>query len=61
MEAPSWAPGGRRVVFYKTDKSGDKDRISKIVSVDITGQNEYEIPLPKDIYGVEPTWSPKLP
>ncbi len=62
MEAPSWAPGSRRVVYYETEKALDGiERISHIRSVDITGQNIYEIELPDDINGVEPTWSPKLP
>ncbi len=61
MESPSWAPGSRRVVYYETEKSLDgMERMSHIRSVDITGQNIYDIELPKDINGVEPTWSPKL-
>lgn len=61
MEAPSWAPGSRRLVYYETEKSGDDmDRVSHLRSVDITGQNIYDIELPDGINGVEPTWSPKL-
>ncbi len=62
MEAPSWAPGSRRVVYYETEQASDgEERISHIRSVDITGQNIYDIELDDDINGVEPTWSPKLP
>ena len=62
MEAPSWAPGSRRIVYYETEKHIDGiERISHIRSVDITGQNIYDIELPDGINGVEPTWSPKLP
>ena len=62
MEAPSWAPGSRRVVYYETEQAADgEERISHIRSVDITGQNMYDIELPDKINGVEPTWSPKLP
>ncbi len=62
MEAPSWAPGSRRVVYYETEKAIDGiERISHIRSVDITGQNVYDIELPDDVNGVEPTWSPRLP
>lgn len=62
MEAPSWAPGSRRLVYYETEKDEDDiERISHIRSVDITGQNIYDIELPDDINGVEPTWSPRLP
>lgn len=62
MEAPSWAPGSRRLVYYETEKAIDGiERISHIRSVDITGQNVYDIELPEGVNGVEPTWSPKLP
>lgn len=62
MEAPSWAPGSRRVVYYETEKALDGiERISHIRSVDITGQNIYDIELPENVNGLEPTWSPKLP
>ena len=62
MEAPSWAPGSRRLVYYETEQAADgEERISHIRSVDITGQNLYDIELKDGINGVEPTWSPKLP
>jgi TolB protein len=61
MEAPSWAPGSRRLVYYETERAiDDIERISHIRSVDITGQNIYDIELPDGINGVEPTWSPRL-
>ncbi|MCM1404767.1 MAG: hypothetical protein NC133_04715 [Prevotella sp.] len=57
MEAPSWAPGSRRVVYYETEKALDGlERISHIRSVDITGHNIYDIELPDGINGTEPTW-----
>ena len=62
MEAPSWAPGSRRIVYYETERALDGiERISHIRSVDITGQNIYDIELPEGVNGLEPTWSPKLP
>ncbi|MDR1206795.1 MAG: Tol-Pal system beta propeller repeat protein TolB [Rickettsiales bacterium] len=63
MEAPSWAPGSRRVVYYDTEKVKDDDaaRVSRIRTVDISGMNDYEIKLPDGVNGTEPTWSPKLP
>ena len=62
MEAPSWAPGSRRLVYYETERAFDDiERISHIRSVDITGRNVYDIELPEDVNGVEPTWSPRLP
>ena len=62
MEAPSWAPGSRRIVYYETERAIDGiERISHIRSVDITGQNIYDIELPDGVNGLEPTWSPRLP
>lgn len=62
MEAPSWAPGSRRLVYYETEKTEDgEERISHIRSVDITGQNLYDIELPDNLNGTEPTWSPRMP
>ena len=62
MEAPSWAPGSRRLVYYETERHIDGiERISHIRSVDITGQNFYDIELPDGVNGLEPTWSPRLP
>ncbi|MCL2748693.1 MAG: Tol-Pal system beta propeller repeat protein TolB [Alphaproteobacteria bacterium] len=61
METPSWAPGSRRLVYYETEKQDDTERVSHIRSVDIMGQNVYDIKLPDNVNGLEPTWSPKLP
>lgn len=61
MESPSWAPNSRRLVYYETERAEDDiERISHIRSVDITGQNLYDIELPDNLNGSEPTWSPKL-
>lgn len=62
-ESPSWAPGSRRLVYYETQRVEDDDneRFSYIRSVDITGQNVYDIELPRGVSGTHPTWSPKLP
>lgn len=62
MEAPSWAPGSRRVVYYETERTSDgEERVSHIRSVDITGRNIYDIDLKDGVNGTEPTWSPRLP
>ena len=62
MEAPSWAPGSRRLVYYETERTADgEERVSHIRSVDITGTNIYDIDLKDGLNGTEPTWSPKLP
>ncbi|MDR2685194.1 MAG: Tol-Pal system beta propeller repeat protein TolB [Rickettsiales bacterium] len=59
MESPSWAPNGRRVVYSVTDKVSDTERASRLMSVDITGHNEYEIKTPG--HATDPSWSPLLP
>ena len=62
MEAPSWAPNSRRLVYYETEQTADgEERVSHIRSVDITGRNIYDIDLKDGVNGTEPTWSPKLP
>ncbi len=62
MESPTWAPGSRRIVYYETEKiMDDMERISHIRSVDITGQNVYDIKLPEGVGGSMPAWSPRLP
>ena len=62
LEAPTWTPGSRRLVYYETEQTADgEERISHIRSVDITGQNIYDIDLKDGLNGTEPTWSPKLP
>lgn len=62
METPSWAPGSRRIVYYETEKAidDDRERVSHIRSVDITGQHLYEIETPSGVNGMEATWSPRL-
>ena len=62
MESPSWAPNGRRLIYYETEKINDGDeRQSSIRSVDILGHFNYEIHLPDNVGGMDPTWSPILP
>jgi TolB protein len=53
-EAPSWAPNGRVIMFYRKGK----DRHGKLFTVDITGDNERQITVP--VAAVEPAWSPLL-
>lgn len=60
VESPSWAPNGRRVVYTMTEPIDDgEDMLSRIMTVDITGQNEYQIN--SDVNGSDPSWSPRLP
>ncbi len=60
VEAPTWAPNGRTLMFYRQNK-GDRygrGQSTKIFSVDITGHNEQEIPTKGD--ASDPAWSPLL-
>lgn len=54
-EAPTWAPNGRVIMFYRKDKKGQ----GKIYAVDITGDNERVIQT--KVAAVDPAWSPLLP
>ena len=55
-EAPSWAPNGRLVQFFRTNMGSGK---TSIWQVDLTGVNERRIPTPVD--GSDPAWGPLLP
>ena len=60
IEAPTWAPNGRVLMFYRkspSDSWGNNGR-SKLYSIDITGHNERLIDTPKD--ASDPAWSPLL-
>ena len=60
VEAPSWAPNGRVLVYFKqqrTDKSG-RGGESKLYTIDLTGYNEREMVTPLD--ASDPAWSPLL-
>lgn len=61
VEAPTWAPNGRVLMFFrqqpsKKDGSGGK---SKLFSIDLTGHNERQIITPLD--ASDPAWSPLIP
>ncbi|MBT5574567.1 MAG: Tol-Pal system protein TolB [Alphaproteobacteria bacterium] len=60
VEAPTWAPNGRVLMYYKQDRfeedgTGGKTRLYKI---DITGFNEAIVNTPAD--ASDPAWSPLL-
>ncbi|MFN4312217.1 MAG: Tol-Pal system beta propeller repeat protein TolB [Ferrovibrio sp.] len=58
QEAPTWAPNGRVLMFYREappDARGRGQRV-RLVSIDLTGFNEREIPTPID--ASDPAWSP---
>lgn len=61
VEAPTWAPNGRFVAFFRKEpvEAGGSGGRSRLYVVDIAGRNEREIPTPQD--GSDPTWSPLQP
>ncbi|MEK9971204.1 MAG: Tol-Pal system beta propeller repeat protein TolB [Ferrovibrio sp.] len=61
QEAPTWAPNGRVLMFYREQPSnarGQGQRV-RLISIDLTGFNEREIPTPID--ASDPAWSPLSP
>ncbi len=55
-EAPTWAPNGRVIQFFRTEKNSGK---TSIWQVDLTGANERKLPTPDG--GSDPAWGPVLP
>jgi TolB protein len=55
-EAPTWAPNGRVIQFFRTAKNSGK---TGVWQVDLTGRNERQLPTPVD--GSDPAWGPVLP
>jgi TolB protein len=52
-EAPTWAPNGRIVQFFRTEKGSGR---TGIWQVDLTGRNERKLPTPVD--ASDPAWGP---
>ncbi len=55
-EAPTWAPNGRVIQFFRTEKNSGR---SGLWQVDLTGKNERRLPTPVD--ASDPAWGPVLP
>lgn len=55
-EAPTWAPNGRIVQFFRTEKSTGR---TSLWQVDLTGRNERRLPTPVD--ASDPAWGPVRP
>ncbi|ATW05512.1 Tol-Pal system beta propeller repeat protein TolB [Sphingorhabdus sp. YGSMI21] len=55
-EAPTWAPNGRVIQFFRTTKGNGS---TGIWQVDLTGRNERQLPTP--VNGSDPAWGPLLP
>jgi len=61
VEAPTWAPNGRVMAYWKqnpTDSKGHGGAV-KLYSIDLTGYNERQIVTPGD--ASDPAWSPLIP
>ncbi|WP_374283804.1 Tol-Pal system beta propeller repeat protein TolB [Novosphingobium sp.] len=55
-EAPTWAPNGRIIQFFRTARTSGK---TGIWQVDLTGRNERKLDTPVD--GSDPAWGPLRP
>ena len=55
-EAPTWAPNGRVIQFFRTTKTTGK---TGLWQVDLTGRNERRLETPVD--GSDPAWGPLRP
>lgn len=55
-EAPTWAPNGRVIQFFRTTRGSGG---TGIWQVDLTGRNERKLPTP--VNGSDPAWGPLLP
>ena len=61
VEGPTFAPNGRVIMFWRETPARDNRGTgfsARLVSVDITGFNERQIPTPTD--ASEPSWGPLL-
>ena len=52
-EAPTWAPNGRIIQFFRTQRNSGE---TSIWQVDLTGRNERRLTTPVD--GSDPAWGP---
>lgn len=61
VEAPTWAPNGRLVSYWRQGPSSKDGTAgtSSLYAIDITGRNERLVPTPED--ATDPAWSPPLP
>ena len=59
VEAPTWAPNGRVLSYFKTSRANSRGEISsKIFTIDLTGFNQRELVTPLD--ASDPAWSPLI-
>ncbi len=55
-EGPTWAPNGRVLMFFS--ESAGANGGPKLYSIDLTGQNKFQIPTPD--FASDPAWSPLI-
>jgi TolB protein len=56
VESPTWSPSGRYILFTRSGKQDQNGMAkSKIYSIDISGNNERQVPTPLD--ASDPEWS----
>ena len=55
-EAPTWAPNGRIIQFFRTERNSGK---ATLWQVDLTGRNERKLPTP--VNASDPAWGPVQP
>ena len=60
VEAPTWSPNGRVLMFFRQDQgTARKNAPVKLYTIDLTGYNERMVVTPAE--GSDPAWSPLLP
>lgn len=59
VEAPTWSPNGRVLMFFRQERAGRGGGRPKLFSIDLTGYNEREIVTPTA--ASDPAWSPPKP
>ena len=59
VEAPTWAPNGRVLMFFRQSKRGEMVTDPRLYSIDLTGYNEREVITP--VGASDPAWSPIIP
>ena len=57
-EGPSWSPNGRTLTYYKINKKNDKEKASKLYTIDITGNLERVLETPDE--ASDPDWGPSI-
>jgi len=60
VEAPSWSPNGRVLVYFKETRrdSAGRGGQAKLYTIDVTGYNERQLITPLD--ASDPAWSPLI-